>query len=109
MLSKVVLAAAVYGMAGEGLIDLDRPVAGKFAFTDDAAKVPSSRSTILFEKVDGTPGKAETLRLPRGQRKRMAEGREPKLGCEWPLLYRGLSQQAQATLRRRECAGLRNW
>lgn len=25
------------------------------------------------------------------------------------LLYRGLSQQAQTTLRRRECAGLRNW
>lgn len=28
---------------------------------------------------------------------------------ERPLLYRGLSQQAQTTLRRRECAGLRNW
>lgn len=28
---------------------------------------------------------------------------------ERPLLYRGLSQQAQAIFRRRECAGLTNW
>jgi CubicO group peptidase (beta-lactamase class C family) len=44
----VVLAVAVHDMAGEGLIDLDRPVAGKFAFPDDAAKVSPSRSTIRF-------------------------------------------------------------
>ena len=28
--------------------------------------------------------------------------------CDGPLLYRGLSQHAHATLRRRECAGLTN-
>jgi PAS domain-containing protein len=28
---------------------------------------------------------------------------------ERPLLYRGQSQQAQTTLRRGECAGLRSW
>ncbi len=36
-LSKVVLAVAVHDMVREGLIDLDRPVAEHFAFTDDAA------------------------------------------------------------------------
>jgi hypothetical protein len=29
--------------------------------------------------------------------------------AEWPILYRGLSQQAQGALRRRECAGLMVW
>ncbi len=36
-LSKVVLAVAVHDMAQDGLIDLDRPVAERVAFTDDAA------------------------------------------------------------------------
>ncbi len=36
-LSKVVLAVAIHDMVREGLIDLDRPVAEHFAFTDDAA------------------------------------------------------------------------
>jgi CubicO group peptidase (beta-lactamase class C family) len=36
-LSKVVLAVAVHDMAGEGLIDLDRPVAENIALSDDAA------------------------------------------------------------------------
>jgi len=35
-LSKVVLATTVHGMADEGLIDLDRPVAETVAFTDNA-------------------------------------------------------------------------
>ncbi|WP_082457191.1 serine hydrolase domain-containing protein [Sphingomonas sp. Leaf23] len=36
-LSKVVLAVAILDMVGEGLIDLDRPVAEHVAFTTDAA------------------------------------------------------------------------
>lgn len=40
---------------------------------------------------------------------RMAEVGRRGRASERPFLYRGLSQQAQATLRRRECAGLRNW